>query len=155
MLNVSKLCASYGGITAVEDVSLNVERGQFVALLGANGAGKSTTLKALTGLHSVRSGDVPFPPGSDPRRDRVVIDTKRAIRKGEELTYDYGLWFEGPFRAAWLRQAACRTVELLMAGLLAVARHLVANPVRVGLVKSVGAYPYWDSVWLDGQHESA
>lgn len=39
-------------------------------------------------------------------------------------------------------------------GLLAVARHLIANPVRVGLVKSVGAYPYWDSVWLDGQREA-
>lgn len=39
-------------------------------------------------------------------------------------------------------------------GLLAVARHLIANPVRAGLVKSVGAYPYWDSVWLDGQRES-
>lgn len=38
-------------------------------------------------------------------------------------------------------------------GLLAVARHLIANPVRVGLVKSVGAYPYWDSVWLDAQLE--
>lgn len=38
-------------------------------------------------------------------------------------------------------------------GLLAVARHLIANPVRVGLVKSVGAYPYWDSVWLDAQRE--
>lgn len=36
-------------------------------------------------------------------------------------------------------------------GLLAVARHLIANPVRVGLAKSVGAYPYWDSVWLDVQ----
>ena len=39
--------------------------------------------------------------------------------------------------------------------LLAVARHLVANPVRLGLVKSVGAYPYWDSIWLDGHRESA
>lgn len=34
--------------------------------------------------------------------------------------------------------------------LLAVARHLVANPVRAGLARSVGAYPYWDAVWLDG-----
>lgn len=39
-------------------------------------------------------------------------------------------------------------------GLLAVARHLIANPVRVGLVKSVGAYPYWDSVWLDGHRQA-
>lgn len=33
--------------------------------------------------------------------------------------------------------------------LQAVARHLVANPVRAGLAKSIGAYPYWDAVWLD------
>lgn len=32
--------------------------------------------------------------------------------------------------------------------LVAVARHLVANPVRAGLARSVGAYPYWDAVWL-------
>lgn len=32
--------------------------------------------------------------------------------------------------------------------LIAVARHLVANPVRAGLARSVGAYPYWDAVWL-------
>lgn len=39
-------------------------------------------------------------------------------------------------------------------GLLAVARHLIANPVRAGLVKSVGAYPYWDSVWLDAPRDA-
>ena len=37
---------------------------------------------------------------------------------------------------------------------LAVARHLVANPVRAGLASSVGAYPYWDSVWLDGKRRA-
>ena len=35
--------------------------------------------------------------------------------------------------------------------LLAVARHLVANPVRAGLASSVGSYPYWNSAWLDGK----
>ena len=34
---------------------------------------------------------------------------------------------------------------------LAVARHLVSNPVRAGLARSVGAYPYWDAIWLGGQ----
>lgn len=34
---------------------------------------------------------------------------------------------------------------------LAVARHLVSNPVRAGLAKSVGAWPYWDAIWLGGQ----
>ena len=37
--------------------------------------------------------------------------------------------------------------------LLAVARHIVGNPVRSGLAKSVGAYPYWNSVWLDSQRD--
>lgn len=37
--------------------------------------------------------------------------------------------------------------------LRAVARHLVANPVRAGLVRSVGAYPYWDSAWLDAKRD--
>jgi hypothetical protein len=38
--------------------------------------------------------------------------------------------------------------------LQAVARHLVANPVRSGLARSVGAYPYWNAVWLDPPRES-
>ena len=38
--------------------------------------------------------------------------------------------------------------------LLAVARHLVANPVRAGLASSVGTYPYWDSAWLDGKRRA-
>lgn len=39
--------------------------------------------------------------------------------------------------------------------LRAVARHLVANPVRAGLARSVGGYPYWDSAWLAGKRELA
>jgi REP element-mobilizing transposase RayT len=38
--------------------------------------------------------------------------------------------------------------------LLAVARHLVANPVRAGLASSVGSYPYWNSAWLDGKRRA-
>lgn len=38
--------------------------------------------------------------------------------------------------------------------LLAVARHLVANPVRAGLAGSVGSYPYWNSAWLDGKRRA-
>jgi REP element-mobilizing transposase RayT len=37
---------------------------------------------------------------------------------------------------------------------LAVARHLVSNPVRAGLAKSVGAWPYWDAIWLGGPAKS-
>jgi branched-chain amino acid transport system ATP-binding protein len=62
MLNVSRLSARYGAIHAVRAVDLSVAAGQFSVLLGANGAGKSTTLRCIAGLHrpvegSVRLGD--------------------------------------------------------------------------------------------------
>ena len=50
LLRVEGIEAGYGGILAVADVSLTVAPGEIVALLGANGAGKSSTLKAISGL---------------------------------------------------------------------------------------------------------
>ena len=50
LLQLQHLQVSYGGIRAVRDVSLQVAEGELVALIGANGAGKSSTLKAIAGL---------------------------------------------------------------------------------------------------------
>ena len=50
----------YGAIHALRDVSLTVNAGEVVTLIGANGAGKSTTLRAITGLLTPRSGRVVF-----------------------------------------------------------------------------------------------
>jgi branched-chain amino acid transport system ATP-binding protein len=58
MLNVSKLSASYGAIQAVRTIDLDVKAGQFSVLLGANGAGKSTTLRSIAGLHRPVSGSI-------------------------------------------------------------------------------------------------
>lgn len=58
MLNVSMLSASYGAILAVNDVSLEIPAGKMVALLGSNGAGKSTTLRTIAGLHRAGAGTV-------------------------------------------------------------------------------------------------
>jgi branched-chain amino acid transport system ATP-binding protein len=60
MLQVSDLAVSYGQIEAVKGVSLRVERGQIVALVGANGAGKSTTLAAISGLLRPGRGSITF-----------------------------------------------------------------------------------------------
>ena len=60
MLRIDDLCVSYGGIEAVKGISLRVEEGQIVTLIGANGAGKSTTLRAISGLVKVKSGRVHF-----------------------------------------------------------------------------------------------
>ena len=52
--------AGYGDLTAVRDVSLEVRRGEVVALIGGNGSGKTTTLRAVTGLLPLRGGAVEF-----------------------------------------------------------------------------------------------
>jgi len=60
MLEVSNLTAGYAGIQVIWDVSLKVEKGEFVALVGANGAGKSTVLKAVAGILRIMGGKVSF-----------------------------------------------------------------------------------------------
>jgi branched-chain amino acid transport system ATP-binding protein len=58
MLEVSALNAGYGKIQVLWDVNLQVERGEFVTIVGANGAGKTTLLRAISGLIPIRSGSV-------------------------------------------------------------------------------------------------
>jgi branched-chain amino acid transport system ATP-binding protein len=60
LLNVDRLCAWYGRAQILFDVSLEVARGEVVALMGRNGAGKSTTLKAIIGLVERTGGTVTF-----------------------------------------------------------------------------------------------
>ena len=58
MLEIRDLHTSYGHIQALKGISLDVERGEIVTLIGSNGAGKSTTLKTVSGLLSPRSGTI-------------------------------------------------------------------------------------------------
>jgi branched-chain amino acid transport system ATP-binding protein len=60
LLEISDLVVRYGEIEALRGVSFQVEQGKVVTLLGANGAGKSTTLRALSGLTRPASGDILF-----------------------------------------------------------------------------------------------
>jgi branched-chain amino acid transport system ATP-binding protein len=60
MLALDKVNVFYGAIHALHDVSLTVNKGEVVTLIGANGAGKSTTLRAITGLLAPKSGRVTF-----------------------------------------------------------------------------------------------
>ena len=60
MLEIKDLQVHYGGIHALRGISLNVEDGKIISLVGANGAGKSTTLKAIMGLVSKTSGSVVY-----------------------------------------------------------------------------------------------
>ena len=58
ILKVDNINVYYGNIHAVKGVSFEVNEGEIVTLIGANGAGKSTTLKTVSGLLKPRSGDV-------------------------------------------------------------------------------------------------
>ncbi|MDO8693973.1 MAG: ABC transporter ATP-binding protein [Sheuella sp.] len=60
MLELKNVESYYGNVQALKGVSLHVNQGEIVTLLGANGAGKSTTLRSISGLVSVTSGDILF-----------------------------------------------------------------------------------------------
>jgi branched-chain amino acid transport system ATP-binding protein len=60
MLTLSAVSARYGSVPAISDVSISVGEGEAVGLLGANGAGKSTTLRAISGLIRTTSGSITF-----------------------------------------------------------------------------------------------
>lgn len=60
MLKLSGLCVSYGSFEALHGVSIEVEQGEIVVLLGSNGAGKTTTINTISGLLRPRSGSVCF-----------------------------------------------------------------------------------------------
>ena len=60
MLKVTDLVSSYGNIKALKGISLEVQKGEIVSLLGANGAGKSTLMKSILGMVTIEGGSVQF-----------------------------------------------------------------------------------------------
>ena len=80
ILAVKDLQVNYGGIEAVKSVSFDVPEGKIVTLIGANGAGKSTTLKAIAGLVKPSSGSIVF--SGD---ELVGMDTTAIVSKGITL----------------------------------------------------------------------
>ena len=76
-LEIRDLCVSYGGIRALKGISLSVEQGQIVTLIGANGAGKSTTLRAISGLERAQSGSITY--GGE---ELTSLPAKEIVRRG-------------------------------------------------------------------------
>jgi branched-chain amino acid transport system ATP-binding protein len=97
LLELSQLEVCYGGIRAVSGIDLEVGEGELVCLIGANGAGKSSTLKAICGLVASRSGRILYA-GEDisrapvhelPRKGLVMVPEGRGIFA--QLTVDENL----------------------------------------------------------------
>ena len=78
MLSIEGLHAAYGKVSALENVSLKVESNQIICLLGANGAGKSTTLNCVSGLVAAARGRITFE-GEDIGNLRAEDIVKRGV----------------------------------------------------------------------------
>jgi len=76
MLRLKEIYASYGEIAALKGVSIEVMPGEIVALLGSNGAGKSTVLRAISGLVKPRSGEIVY--GGRPLAGRKPFEIARS-----------------------------------------------------------------------------
>ena len=80
MLKIDNLKVSYGGIEAVKGISFDVREGEIVTLIGANGAGKSSTLRSIVGLVKPRGGSIVFD-----GEDITGADTTGIVKKGVTL----------------------------------------------------------------------
>jgi branched-chain amino acid transport system ATP-binding protein len=77
MLSINNLVVSYGGIEALKGVSLEVSEGKLVALVGANGAGKSTMLRSIMGLVKPKAGSIKYKD-----KDLLSVKTKDMVNNG-------------------------------------------------------------------------
>lgn len=77
LLSIKDLHVSYGNIKALRGISFDVEEGQIVTLIGANGAGKSTTLRAISGLVKASSGSILFD-----GQDLAALPPHRVVEAG-------------------------------------------------------------------------
>lgn len=153
MLVVEKLAVRYGAVEAVRGIDLTVKQGEIVALLGANGAGKSSTLAAIAGLVRPASGSITYggkpitglPPETLSRSGIGLVPEGRRIFAS--LTVAENLWLGGASHATAierkhrqaemeerfpiLRERTRQKAGLLSGGeqqMLAVARAMMAKP---------------------------
>src|SRR4051812_540199 len=83
LLELENISLAYGRIQALHGISLNVAQGEIVALIGANGAGKSTTMRAISGLRPVSEGSIRFD-GQDISKLRADLRVIRGVSQSPE-----------------------------------------------------------------------
>ncbi|MGH8705995.1 MAG: ABC transporter ATP-binding protein, partial [Burkholderiales bacterium] len=152
LLEVRGLEVRYGGIRAVRGIDLEVPEGELVCLIGANGAGKTSTLKAICGLLPGRSGSVRYageeiahaPVHELPRKGLVMVPEGRGIfpqltvaenlaigayaRADREIEQDLARQYETFPRLKERRQQTAGTLSGGEQQMLAIARALMSRP---------------------------
>src|SRR5579862_8251792 len=99
VLEVEEIRAHYGAIEALKGVSLTVDEGEVVTLIGSNGAGKSTTLRAISGLTPASSG-------------RILIDGREITRVPAHQIAGHGIALAPEGRHCFSRMTVRENLEL-------------------------------------------
>ncbi len=150
-IEVTNLVKTYGSLTAVNNLSFTVKRGEIVGLLGPNGAGKSTTMRILTGYLPATSGSVRIcgvPVASHPEATKRHVGYMPENNPlPEDLRVSEYLWFRGRLKEMPRAKLRARIDEVLELCDLKRNRHRIlgrlskGNKQRVGIAEAILAEP--------------
>ena len=150
-IEVTNLVKTYGSLTAVNNLSFTVKRGEIVGLLGPNGAGKSTTMRILTGYLPANSGSVRIcglPVASHPEATKRHVGYMPENNPlPEDLRVSEYLWFRGRLKEMPRAKLRARIDEVLELCDLKRNRHRIlgrlskGNKQRVGIAEAILAEP--------------
>lgn len=150
-IEVSRLVKAYGGVTAVNDISFRVGRGEIVGFLGPNGAGKSTTMRILTGYLPATSGSVHIcglPVAGEPAEIKRRIGYMPENNPlPEDMRVSEYMYFRGRLKEVPRRKLGPRIDEVLEICDLKRVRHRIIGQLskgyrqRVGIAEAILAEP--------------
>lgn len=150
-IEVARLVKTYGGVTAVSDISFTVARGEIVGFLGPNGAGKSTTMRILTGYLPATSGSVricgvPVATHADEIKRRIGYMPENNPLPVDMRVSEY-MYFRGRLKEIPRRKLGPRIDEVLEICDLKRVRHKIIGQLskgyrqRVGIAEAILAEP--------------
>ena len=141
-IEVSHLVKAYAGVTAVNDISFTVARGEIIGFLGPNGAGKSTTMRILSGYLPATSGDVQIcglavatQPAEVKRRIGYMAENNPLP---EDMRVSEYLYFRGRLKEVPRRHLGPRIDEVLELSDLKRVRHKIIGQLSKGFRQRVG-----------------
>src|SRR5882672_11035578 len=150
-IEVENLVKTYAGVTAVNDISFTVARGEILGFLGPNGAGKSTTMRILTGYLPATSGQVRIcglpvaTQGDDAKRNIGYMPENNPLP--EDMRVSEYLYFRGRLKEVSRRLLGPRIDEVLEVCDLKRVRHKIIGQLskgyrqRVGIAEAILAEP--------------
>jgi len=145
MIRLERVCKSFGHITVLRDVSLEVDKGEVVCVIGPSGAGKSTMLRCINHLEALDSGTIYIegqPVYRYMREGKLIIDREKRI---EEIRSQVGMVFQAfnlfPHFTA-LENIMVSPLHVRREPLAELRPRALALMAKVGLSDKVDAYPH-------------